>query len=198
MLFYPANLVINVVLNRVACNYLELNLQLDDISEKYRKLHFTTYFKKFHKFSYLDPTSNHPSYVFKGLIKTECIRYFRNSLTREDYHTTIKLFKLRLLKAGYSNNFIDRHMLSYEVVKNHLSKSKQVYDCDATVLYPMVFDIRKKLTSKVGLMLRRARKGLRMNHKIIIVNMLMPKLRNVISTRRILHEKLAKYNFDIE
>ena len=69
MLFYPANLVINVVLNRVACDYLDLNLQFDDISEKYRKLHFTTYFKKFHKFSYLDPTSNHPSYVFKGLIK---------------------------------------------------------------------------------------------------------------------------------
>ena len=69
-------------------------------------------------------------------------------------------------------------MLSYEGVKNYLSKSKQVYDGDATVLYPMVFDIRKKLTSKVGLMFRRARKGLRMKHKIIIVNMLMPKLRN--------------------
>ena len=62
-------------------------------------------------------------------------------------------------------------MLSYEGVKNlYLSKSKQVYDCDATVLYPMVFDIRKKLTLKVGLMFRRARKGLRMKHKIIIVN----------------------------
>ena len=45
MLFYPANLVINVVLNRVACNYLDLNLQLDDISEKYRKLHFTIFHK---------------------------------------------------------------------------------------------------------------------------------------------------------
>ena len=85
MLFYPSNLIINMAVNRANCNYLDLQLSFDDVSDKYRKVHFSTYFKKFHTFSYLDPSSNHPQYVLRGLIRTECMRYFRNSFLTVDY-----------------------------------------------------------------------------------------------------------------
>ena len=35
MLFYPSNLIINVTVNRKICNYLDLLLSLDDVSDKY-------------------------------------------------------------------------------------------------------------------------------------------------------------------
>ena len=71
MLFYPSNLIINVMVHSAICNYLDLLLSLDDVSDKYGKVHFSTFFlKKFHTFSYLDPRSNHPQYVFRGLIRT--------------------------------------------------------------------------------------------------------------------------------
>lgn len=84
MLFYPSNLTITIKLNRFQCQYLDLLLSIDDISALNKKIHLRTYFKQFHKFSYIDPTSNHASHVFKGLIRTECIRYIRNSSCRED------------------------------------------------------------------------------------------------------------------
>ena len=79
MLFYPNNLVINVKLNKVYCQYLDLSLSIDDVTAEGGRVHYKTFFKKFHKFSYLDPRSNHPKHVFRGLVRTECIRYIRNS-----------------------------------------------------------------------------------------------------------------------
>ena len=77
MLFYPSNLIINVTVNRAICIFLDLNLALDDISETYGKIHFFTFFKRFHTFSYLDPISNHPPFVFRGLIIIETLYYPR-------------------------------------------------------------------------------------------------------------------------
>ncbi|KAL9952149.1 hypothetical protein ACROYT_G039360, partial [Oculina patagonica] len=113
MLFYPSNLVINVKLNRTNCQYLDLNLSFDDVTATEERVHYSTFFKKLHKFSYLDPNSNHPRHVFKGLIKTECIRYIRNSCSNDDYQHSLRLFKLRLLRLGYKLSFIKKNSLSY-------------------------------------------------------------------------------------
>ena len=90
MLFYPSNLIVNVTINRAFCSYLDLRLSLDGVSDMYGKVHFSTYFKKFRTFSFLDPRSNHSQYVFRGLIKTECIRYFRNYFLAADYMNTTR------------------------------------------------------------------------------------------------------------
>ena len=65
MLFYPSNLIINVKLNRVYCQYLDLSLSLDDVTAARNRVHHRTFFKRFHKFAYLDPWSNHPKHVFE-------------------------------------------------------------------------------------------------------------------------------------
>ena len=95
MLFYPNNLVINIVLNYVTCQFLDLVLALDDITLSSGSIHYWTFFKKFHKFAYLNPKSNHPKHVFKGLLRTECmLRYVRNSSCAEDYDFNIVLSAL--------------------------------------------------------------------------------------------------------
>ena len=118
MLFYPKNLVHTVYLNFYTCKYLDLSLNIDDYTAFFRKVHLKTYFKPLHKFAYLDPSSNNPRHVFKGLIRTECFRYKRNSSTVSDYLHSLDLFKLRLLKQGYSKGFIDRNMIDYYGTEN--------------------------------------------------------------------------------
>ena len=44
MLFYPSNLVINVTVSHALCNYLDLRIALDDVSDSYWKILFSTYF----------------------------------------------------------------------------------------------------------------------------------------------------------
>ena len=196
MLFYPSNLIINVAVNRANCNYLDLKLSFDDVSDKYRKVHFSTYFKKFHTFSYLDPSSNHPQYVLRGLIRTECMRYFRNSFLKKDYMNTIGLFKSRLLKLGYKKGFIDKEILSFEQVKNHSrDKGRDKNFIKDQVLVPIVYDKSNANYKQMRLLFKRAREGLLMAKSILLVNQVLPKMKNLISTRRLLHKKLESLKF---
>lgn len=48
MLFYSSNLVINIIINNVTCQFLDLVLTLDDLTLTNGVIHYKTYFKKFH------------------------------------------------------------------------------------------------------------------------------------------------------
>ena len=74
---------------------LQLVVAMDDLTLSTGAIHYWIFFKKFHKFAYLNPKSNHPKDVSKGLVKTECMRYIRNSLCEDDYMLSMKLFTLR-------------------------------------------------------------------------------------------------------
>lgn len=196
MLFYLSNLIINVTVNRAVCNFLDLCLALDDISETYGKIHFYTYFNKFHTFSYLDPMSNHPPFVFKGLVKTECIRYFRNSLLFEDYMRTLNLFKMRQQKLGYNHAFTDRETLSFEEVRRYIVSARERKDfLKDNVLIPILHNRRNDILRQTNFFLRKAMRGMPMAHSISLVYKVLPKLRNIISTARILHHKLRGIRF---
>ncbi|XP_069102132.1 uncharacterized protein [Argopecten irradians] len=53
-------------------------------------------------FQYLHRSSAHPGFVFKGLIKGECIRHMRNTSDPKVLETNLNKFKQRLRKRGYS------------------------------------------------------------------------------------------------
>ena len=42
------------------------------------------------------------------------MRYIRNPLCEDNYMLSLKLFTLRLLKAGYTKGFIHRNVISYK------------------------------------------------------------------------------------
>ena len=84
-----------------------MSFSYDDVTTARNRVHHRTFFKRFHKFAYSDSWSNHPKHVFAGLIRTECLRYIRNSSLVLDYLHSLKLFRLRfeIVKAGLSQWF---------------------------------------------------------------------------------------------
>lgn len=48
MLFHSSNLVINIIINNVTCQFSDLVLTLDDLTLTNGVIHYKTYFKKFH------------------------------------------------------------------------------------------------------------------------------------------------------
>ena len=195
MLFYPSNLVVNIKLSKVNVQYLDLFISIDDVTISRGKFHFRTYFKKFHKFAYFDPLSDHPHHVFRGIVKTECIRYIRNSSGKDDYLNSLRLFKMRLLKLGYTNKFIDKNMVKYNSVVNYpLMQSRKESVLNKVFCFVQYYRSNKAF-SVIKEILRRARTTLNLSKELFLVGEVMPKLRNVISTRRILHDKMKNFDF---
>lgn len=189
--FYPKNLVINIKLNVVCCQYLDLILSLNDISDSEGIIHYKTFFKKFHKFSYIEPSSNHPNHVFKGLIRTECARYLRNSLTKGDYDHSVDLLCMRLKKRGYKINFIRMNIIDYDKGRLQFTKNGVKATLERKIIaYTMLFNKTINLVESVENILRKASRGLYSKSRLVISKSVLPKLRNILSTRKILHNKL--------
>ena len=195
MHYYPSNLVVNITFNSNFCQYLDLKLAIDDVSFSKGMVHYSTFFKPLHKFTYLDPSSDHPSFVFRGLIRTECVRYFRNSLTREDYKHTVDLFTMRLLKRGYDIGYIRRYLLSYKdnVLKRRVLKRGRGFSSNA--VYVMKYSRTNKVINIVESLMRDAQRGAGLKTRIVFCKSVLPKLRDIVSTRRILHSKMERFCF---
>ena len=88
----------------------------------------------------LNPKSNHPKHVFRGLVRTECMRYIRNSLCEDDYMLSLKLFTLRLLKAGYTKGFIHRNVISYKEGLYRMKFKRTERSLGGLFVYPLIYD----------------------------------------------------------
>ena len=158
-------------------------------------IHFRTFFKKSHKFAYINPTSNHAKHVFKGLIRTECLRYIRNSLTNEHYMTSVGLFYKSLRKIRYHEGFLKRNFFSYDE-----GRRRPMTGCGGggqmrLAVYPMLYDQDVRETWIVERILKQAMRGLVLPIRLIIAKMVKPKMRNIFSTRKILHKKMEQFGF---
>ena len=193
MLFYPSNLVVNIVKNHVTCQYLDLVLAVDDVTLSTGVIHYWVFFKKFHKFAYLNPKSNHPKHVFKGLVKTECMRYIRNSLCKDDYMLSLKLFTLRLLRAGYRKGFIQRNVISYEEGLNRMEYKRTKKPLGGLLVYPLMFDKADSVYTSVERILMKAKGGLPLPVTLFITKRVDSKLRNIFCTRKGLQRKMTQY-----
>ena len=71
-------------------------------------LDIKTFQKPLNLYQYLHFSSNHPSKVFKAIIKGECIRFARTNTTEEGYASTVHLFTMRLHKRGFPTAVINK------------------------------------------------------------------------------------------
>ena len=193
MLFYPSNLVINIVLNSFTCQFLDLVLILDDLTLSSRTIHYWTFFKKFHKFAYLNPKSNHPKHVFKGFIRTECMHYIRNSLCKEDYNFTLRLFYQHLLRVGYTNGFLRRNLISYKEGLQCMESKRTKKNLNGLFVYPMTYDKVGYVSSSVERILTKEKGGLSLPVTFFIPKRVNAKLRNLLCTRKMLQRKMVQY-----
>lgn len=100
-------------------NFLDLTISIKD-----NHPHFTCHQKSLNTYTYITNRSAHPIALKKGFIKGELIRYIRNSSLESDFNSLRSTFKIRLLRRGYSNNFINNtfNSVSYSNRRIYLSK----------------------------------------------------------------------------
>lgn len=70
------------------------------------RLHVRCHQKSLNRYSYITPRSHHPINLQRGFIKSELIRYVRNSSLAQDFFEIRAKFFLRLRARGYSAKFI--------------------------------------------------------------------------------------------
>ena len=82
--------------------------------------------KVLNKYLYISPRSCHPLHVIKGFVRTELIRYARNSSTELDFVTICHAFSNRLRERGFHPCFL-RHTFAGVAFEHHaISSARQV------------------------------------------------------------------------
>lgn len=66
------------------------------------------FFKETDSHHLLHPNSHHPKHIFKGIVKSQILRFIRLSSTRKDFHYTYRILKQSLIHLGYSRSMIRR------------------------------------------------------------------------------------------
>ena len=88
--------------------------------------------KALNKYLYISPRSCHPPHVLRGFIRTELIRYARNSSTNSAFLRICRAFSSRLRERGFHPSFL-RHVFA-TVQHGH-------YPIKETRVAPMVFKV---------------------------------------------------------
>jgi hypothetical protein len=113
-----SNIKMTMVHNNNEIDYLDLVI----FKNEFNKINFKVHQKNLNKYLYMPFNSNHPKHIGKGIVKTELIRYIRNSSNRNDYIAIKKEFYQRLRDRGYPE-----HMLLNEFNNKIFYKDRRKY-----------------------------------------------------------------------
>ena len=83
--------------------------------------------------------------------------------------------------------------MDYYYYQNRQKKLRQNFE--KKVVYPMEFDKVTDMSRRISSLFRRARSGLGLVKTLFVSKRVSAKLRNILSTRRILHCKLQRFSF---
>ena len=196
--FYLKQIPITFSSNKYTVHCLDLTISLNHYRLLFNKIHFKVYQKSHHKYMYPHFSSNHPQHIFKGLIKTETIRYSRLSSTITDYKLIRKLFTLRLPSLDYPIPFIHRNSFPFLSHQHHkrsvkrLNTSKQLIK-RRPVIYHKTTNNKHIRTDKI------VQHILNKYHNNLIPKLTKTyknatKLHTMLLTNRKLHNKLINTN----
>ena len=77
--------------------------------------------KALNKYLYISPRSCHPRHVIEGFVRTELIRYARNSSTELDFDKICHAFSKRLRERGFHPTFL-KHLFASVNFKHYAIK----------------------------------------------------------------------------
>jgi len=109
------------------------------------RLYTKTFFKKTDTHQLLHMDSFHPGHVFRGLIKSQLLRFKRLSSTREDYNETCKILFSFLTNRGYNLGLLRK--CQHEIWFRDWDQNKIIKIKEQTELFPIVIDFCKLGTS---------------------------------------------------
>jgi hypothetical protein len=124
-----SNFKFNWKINRFSMDFLDLHIFKGNRFNNHGLLDISTHQKELNKYLYIPFSSMHTNSAKKGFIKTELIRYVRNSSSLSDFIHISKLFFNRLRARGYPPNFIKKQfkLVRYENRKKYLEiKNKNI------------------------------------------------------------------------
>ena len=190
--YYPKQIPITFTSNQHCVHYLDLTISLNYHTLLYNKIHYQVYQKPNHKYMYPHFSSNHPSHIFPGIIKTETIRYSRLSSTPDDYNFVRKLFSLRLKSLNYPSRLITTNTFPFLSYHGHKRRTKRLKQNnkqqDFTVFYKTRYNKNTRTDKIVHHILRKYH-----NKRIPILTKTYcnsTKLHTLLLTNKKLHNKL--------
>ena len=110
---YPTQISITFTSNNHSTHYLDLTISLNYYTFIYHKIHYQIFQKSHHKYMYPHFSTNHPHHIFKGIIKTETIRFSRLSSSIDEYYFIHKHFSLGLPSTIPTNSLLTIPSLGY-------------------------------------------------------------------------------------
>ena len=116
---YPHDIPIEFTVHPFTTNFLDLTIYYGASTFQDKHLLYRNYHKPLHAFTYQHFDSDTPQHYRSSIIITEHIRLQRHSKQLTEYKHSMKLFKLRLQRQGYTNQYINHTILQ------HIAKKEQ-------------------------------------------------------------------------
>ena len=134
------NLKFTAEISDTSINFLDITIYKGKDFNNTGKLSTKIFTKPVDTFQYIMPTSTHPPSTFRAFIYGEFLRIIRNTSEKEEYLKTSSLFVERLLKRGYTEDFIEniRQTVSHENRQKILEETGNKPDLDKQNV-PLVF-----------------------------------------------------------
>ncbi|ONI45080.1 hypothetical protein AN641_04885 [Candidatus Epulonipiscioides gigas] len=103
-------------------NFLDTTVYKGTNFDQDSKLDIKVYFKETDTHALLFKTSFHPKHTYKGLIKSQLIRFKRICTQQEDFKEAVKILFNSLRKRGYSRWFLRECLKKFEIPKQKTHK----------------------------------------------------------------------------
>jgi len=118
-------------------NFLDTTVYKKLMNSAEATLKTKIYFKSTDTHQLLHKESYHPKHTFKGIIKSQLLRYKRLSSTFEDYNSTCKILFDALTKRNYSKSFLRKMKRDVwsEIHVSRVAAKKEAFDMPIVVPY---------------------------------------------------------------
>ena len=179
-MYMPQDIEIEHNFRKFKNNYLDLNLKIDHNSYVTGKLSYDIYQKQLNTYSYIHRTSSHPHNIFRGIVHTERTRYARKSSSYLERIHINRLFDIRLRKQGYNTK---------DITLRKNTTPKPPLDLSQVKIIKIPFYDSHGLNVAVKKMINRS-KTIR-GKKLLLVNTNKSKLKQLLLTKRKLHNKIG-------
>lgn len=103
---HHASIKVKNMLDPQQVNFLDTTGFFEPVDEQHKRILTQVYFKSTDTHALLHKTSYHPKHTFKGIVKSQIIRFHRIASREEDLQESIAVLFLSLRRRGYSKRFL--------------------------------------------------------------------------------------------
>lgn len=119
---HDASIKLQYTVDPKSIDYLDTTIYKGLAFDLEQKLDIKVHFKQTDAHALLFKTSFHPKHTFKGLVKSQLLRFYRICTQAQDFKEAVKILFRSLRERGYSRSFLRRSLKTFLVQKDKDSK----------------------------------------------------------------------------